>query len=103
MNKKAVVYARVSTNEQAEHGFSLPSQVEACRKYADQNDFNVIAEFSDEYSGRELERPGLDEVRKLIGAGSIDALIVYSGDRLTRDTGHTLKLRRSRHRAGGWH
>ena len=31
MNKRAVIYTRVSTDEQAERGTSLQSQLEACR------------------------------------------------------------------------
>jgi DNA invertase Pin-like site-specific DNA recombinase len=96
MNKKAVIYARVSTEAQAEEGFSLPSQIDACRSFAEQHEFEIFAEFSDDHSGRELERPGLDEVRKLIGACKVNALIVYSGDRLTRDVAHSILLRRER-------
>jgi DNA invertase Pin-like site-specific DNA recombinase len=33
MNKAAVIYVRVSTDEQAK-GYSLSTQVDACQKYA---------------------------------------------------------------------
>ena len=36
MCKRAVLYARVSTDDQADKGYSLPSQFEAMRKYAAQ-------------------------------------------------------------------
>jgi DNA invertase Pin-like site-specific DNA recombinase len=29
----AVIYLRVSTKEQAEEGYSIPAQVEACRRF----------------------------------------------------------------------
>lgn len=32
MNKRAILYARVSTDEQAEHGYSLAAQMDAMRK-----------------------------------------------------------------------
>jgi len=94
MNKRAIIYIRVSTDEQAEHGFSLQSQLDACHKYALDRNYKIVAEFSDDYSGREIDRPGLNELRNLIGTSQIDALIIYSGDRLTRDLAHSLELRR---------
>ena len=100
MSKRAVIYTRVSTDEQGKKGFSLPSQLEACRKYANDNGLVVVTEFMDEFSGREINRPGLDEVRDLIGSCKVDALIVYSGDRLSRDLAHTIELRREREISG---
>ena len=94
MNKRAVIYARVSTDEQAEKGYSIPSQLEACRKYADDHDYEIIAEFKDDYSGREIDRPGLNALRQLLGVTKVDALIIYSGDRLSRDLAHSIELRR---------
>jgi len=91
---KCVIYTRVSTDEQAEQGYSLPSQLEACRKYAKEHDYDILVEFSDDYSGREINRPGLDQLRDLLGKSKIDALIVYSADRLTRDLAHSIELRR---------
>ena len=36
-HKRAILYTRVSTDEQAEHGYSLQSQLEACRAYAERH------------------------------------------------------------------
>ena len=41
MTTRAILYVRVSTDEQAEKGYSLPSQLDACRKYAAQHDMVV--------------------------------------------------------------
>jgi site-specific DNA recombinase len=94
MGKRAIIYARVSTDDQAEHGYSLPSQVEACRAYAAQHGFEVVAEpFQDDYTGTKLDRPAFTRARELIDAGGIDAIIVLSSDRLTRRLAHSLLLR----------
>ncbi|MBN2002616.1 MAG: recombinase family protein [Anaerolineae bacterium] len=93
MNKRAILYARVSTDEQAEKGYSLPTQLEACRNYADNNGFDVLGEIQDNYSGAKLDRPGLDELRERLKNGDIDAVIVYSADRWTRNLVHSLLLR----------
>ena len=42
-NKRAVLYARVSTDDQADKGYSLPSQLDACRKYAERLGYLVVA------------------------------------------------------------
>jgi site-specific DNA recombinase len=81
MSKKAVIYTRVSTEEQSEN-YSLPTQLEGCKLYAERNDFEVVGEFADSYTGTSLDRPKLNEVKKL--AGSVDAVIVYTQDRFGR-------------------
>lgn len=86
--QRAVIYARVSTDEQAKKGHSLPSQLESCRGYAKQKGFEIVGEFTDDISGTKLDRPGLDAVRDLIRIQPIDALVVHDLDRLTRKAGH---------------
>jgi DNA invertase Pin-like site-specific DNA recombinase len=46
----------------------------------------IIEEIQDEISGTVLQRPGLDRLRKLVRAGSVDAVVVYTADRLSRDS-----------------
>ena len=92
MITKAAIYARVSTDEQAAKGYSLPTQLEACRKYAKEKGMVVVGEFSDDVSGAELNRPKLDEMRELIQRDSIRAVVVYDLDRLSRKAIHQLLL-----------
>jgi site-specific DNA recombinase len=102
-HKRAILYARVSTAEQAEHGYSLPTQLEAMRKYAAEHGFSVPSpeyEITDDYSGAKLDRPGLDRARAMLEAGEAEAIIVYSPDRLTRNLAHSLILREGFQRAG---
>ena len=44
--------------------------------------------FSEAYSGLTLERPKLNELRELARAGSIDIIVCYCLDRLSRDPVH---------------
>jgi len=88
---RAVIYARVSTDEQGDN-FSLPSQIDACRRYAAERGMQVIADVQDAASGAVLERPGLARVRELARQRQIDAVIVYALDRLSRNTAHLLLL-----------
>lgn len=74
MMKRAVIYARVSTDEQGQ-GYSLPTQLESCRKYAAERGYVVAEEFTDMHTGTEIERPGLNELYRLVekkGSRAID-------------------------------
>ncbi|MBX0329782.1 recombinase family protein [Oscillochloris sp. ZM17-4] len=90
--KRAIIYSRVSSDEQADN-YSLPSQEAASRRYAEQQGLTVVAAVSDVMSGAILERPSLTKVRDLIRAKAVDAVIVYSSDRLTRSVAHAMLLR----------
>lgn len=86
MTKRAVLYARVSTDEQADKGYSLPSQLDAMRKYAAQQSFEVVAEFCDDYSGATpIEfRPEGGKAYTMLKSGQADVIIAYAIDRLVR-------------------
>jgi site-specific DNA recombinase len=62
--KRAVLYARVSTEEQARSGYSLAQQIEALREHAAREGYEIFEEVLDPgESGASLERPGMDRVR----------------------------------------
>ena len=65
-SRRAILYARVSTEEQARSGYSLAQQLEALREYAAREGYEVLEEVADPgQSGASLERPGMDRVRDL--------------------------------------
>ena len=45
--KRAILYARVSTDEQARSGYSLAQQLEALREYAIREGYHILEEVSD--------------------------------------------------------
>ena len=45
--KRAILYARVSTDEQARSGYSLRQQLERLRKYAAEESYEVLEEVTD--------------------------------------------------------
>src|SRR5215216_6163518 len=93
MARNCIIYTRVSTEEQAEKGYSLPHQASECRRYAALHDFLVVEEFTDDYSGATLERPGFSQLRAYISKNRVDAVIVYTADRLSRNVIDFLVLR----------
>lgn len=83
--KRAIIYSRVSTDEQAESGTSLDNQDENSLDYAAAQGMRLVAEpFREDYTGTTLDRPVLGKVRAMLRAGQVDALIVYKTDRLDR-------------------
>jgi site-specific DNA recombinase len=77
--KTAVLYARVSGEEQAKKGYSLPDQRQALREWAKDEGYEVLEEIADEgWSGAYLERPGLDRVRDLVEAGGVSIVVASS-------------------------
>ncbi len=82
--KKAVVYTRVSTVEQAK-GYSLPTQLESCRAYAGERAYIIVAEFSDKHTGTEIDRPGLNQLLQFVASEDVDIVIVHDLDRLSRE------------------
>src|SRR5215208_5738072 len=84
--KRAILYARVSTDEQARSGYSLAQQLEALREYAAREGYEVLEEVSDPgQSGASLERPGMDSVRDLVAAGGVSVVLAQDRDRFARE------------------
>jgi site-specific DNA recombinase len=99
MVKQAVIYARVSTDEQGK-GYSLATQIEACQVYADECEYKVSAIFSDEYTGASLDRPALDELRDFIARSPVEIIIVYDLDRLARKSAYQVLIEEEFKRLG---
>ncbi|HEV2092220.1 MAG TPA: recombinase family protein [Rubrobacter sp.] len=90
-----MLYARVSTDEQARSGYSLAQQMEALRGYAAREGYEVTEEVSDAgQSGASLERPGMDRVRDLVAAGGVAAVLAQDRDRFSREPAYAYLLRR---------
>ena len=93
--KKAILYARVSTDEQARTGYSLAQQIEALREYAAREGYEVLEEVQDAgQSGASLERPGMDRVRDLVNAGGVSVVLAQDRDRFAREPAYHYLLRR---------
>jgi site-specific DNA recombinase len=94
-HKRAILYARVSTDEQARSGYSLAQQLEALRQYAEQEGYEVLEEVSDPgQSGASLERPGMDRVRDLVAAGGVSVVLAQDRDRFAREPAYHYLLKR---------
>src|SRR5215203_3405207 len=93
--KRAILYARVSTDEQAKSGYSLAQQMEALRQYAAREGYEVMEEVTDPgQSGASLTRPGMDRVRDLVTAGGVTMVLAQYRDRFSREQAYSYLLKR---------
>ncbi len=88
-----VAYCRVSTEEQAEEGFSIKGQADKLRVYAELHDLGDVLVISDPgLSGKNLERPGLQRVLEMVANGHVGHILVWRLDRLSRNLGDLIAL-----------
>lgn len=98
----AVLYIRVSTEEQAAEGLSLAAQEARLRAYCAMRDLAVVEVVTDAgvSAGKPLAtRPGGRRVLELAAAG-VGAVVAYKLDRLFRDTADCLTVVRAWDKAG---
>ncbi len=106
MNKRAVIYARVSDDSQRQN-YSIPVQIEACMKYAQERDYVIVGDwfvdpitgydvksdtphavqaYADDHTSLELMRPGINALTNFLKTSGADVVIVYILNRLARDS-----------------
>ena len=100
-----VIYLRVSTEEQARKGFSLPDQREACqaraREIARETETELqTQEFVDTFGGDVLERPVLEQMRTFVQANRPAWFICMDPDRFSRNLTAQLLITDEIERAG---
>lgn len=87
------LYIRVSTQEQANEGYSIGEQTERLHKYADAMQWRVYDTYIDGgFTGADTNRPALQKMIRDIEAGYINKVVVYKLDRLSRSQRDTLML-----------
>ena len=88
-----VAYCRVSTEEQAAEGFSIAGQADKLRVYAELHDLGEVTVISDPgLSGKNLERPGLQQVLHMVEEGHVANVLTWRLDRLSRNLGDLIML-----------
>ena len=86
-------YCRVSTEEQAEEGFSIEGQIDKLRSYAALHDLGEVLVITDPgLSGKNLNRSGLQQVLAAVDDGHVSHVLVWRLDRLSRNLGDLIML-----------
>jgi DNA invertase Pin-like site-specific DNA recombinase len=79
------IYIRVSTEEQAREGYSIPAQKERLTAYCNALGWEDFKFYVDEgVSAKDTNRPKLQLLLDHVKAGSISTILVYRLDRFTR-------------------
>ena len=91
---ETAIYLRVSTEEQAQEGFSVRAQEQKLKDFAKIKDWSIYNIYIDEgKSGKNLtERPAIQEMIADIKKGYVKNVLVFKIDRLTRSTSDLLHL-----------
>lgn len=100
---RLVLYGRVSTEDQADHGVSLAAQRERLEAFAAAHGYEAVRfEVDAGVSGKTppLRRPALARALAAVKAGDADGIAVLKLDRLSRSTTDTLGLVASAEREG---
>lgn len=83
---KAVGYIRVSTEDQAREGLSLEAQLEKIRGYCVAKGWDLAGIIEDQgRSGKDLNRPGIQEVISKTEQRAFDVVVICKLDRMTRN------------------
>lgn len=91
--KHTALYLRVSTEAQADEGYSLAAQAEKLEAYCRMKGIAQFERYVDGgFSGSNLTRPAITQLVEAIRAGNVERVVVYKLDRLSRSQKDTLYL-----------
>lgn len=81
----AAIYVRVSTQDQAQHGFSLDAQQDSLLNYAKAIGYDIFKIYRDEgKSAKDLKRPEMQQMLADAEAKKFSAIFIYKLDRFSR-------------------
>jgi DNA invertase Pin-like site-specific DNA recombinase/uncharacterized protein YbaR (Trm112 family) len=82
-----ICYKRVSTDEQADRGFSLQHQELVLIKYCEINNHNIVNIYTEDCSGKSFDRPKWKEIMSYIkkNRGKVDLILCNRWDRFSRN------------------
>jgi len=85
--KRAILYFRVSTEEQSQ-GNSLQYQLNYLQDYCRRNNYQVIKEYEEDYSAKTFKRPRWIELEEFCKKNkkNIDIILFTRWDRFSRNT-----------------
>jgi site-specific DNA recombinase len=92
--KNVILYVRVSTDEQADKGYSLRDQEAKLLQYCKELNYRVIDIYREDYSAKTFKRP---EFKKLLAycksnKKQVDELLLVKWDRFSRNTAESYQM-----------
>jgi DNA invertase Pin-like site-specific DNA recombinase len=85
--KNVLVYSRVSTDEQAKTGYSLPDQEAKLKAFCVLKRLNIVGTFREDYSAKTFDRPQWRKILEFIrtNKGQVDTILFSRWDRFSRN------------------
>ncbi len=91
----AIIYTRVSTDDQAEKGYSLRDQQQRLEKHCEAKGYEIVKHFQDDHSAKTFNRPEfhnlLDFIKK--NKGLVKRLVIAKWDGFSRNMELSLNMR----------
>jgi len=83
--KTAVIYARVSSADQRDTGYSIPAQLELFKTYAKQKDLKIVQEYQESESAKAAGRKLFTQMINYVKDNKIEVIVFEKVDRMTRN------------------
>ena len=92
--KRCVGYARVSTQEQAEEGYSIDAQIQTIQEYCQRENMECVGVYVDRgKSGKNIKgRPEMQQLLHDAENGDFDAVVVWKISRVARNLMNLLEI-----------
>ena len=87
MKQRAYLYIRVSTDEQAEKGYSQKHQDDRLRQYCEHHNIEIVGSYWEDYSGKTFDRPQFNKFMEHLKKhrNTADLLLFLKWDRFSRN------------------
>lgn len=99
---QVIIYTRVSTEEQADKGYSLRDQKDRLEKYCALKNYTVIKHYEDDHSAKTFERPAFKRLLEFIrhNRKTVNRLLIVKWDRFSRNATDALNMLRTLDKLG---
>jgi site-specific DNA recombinase len=90
----AIIYTRVSTDEQAQRGYSLDHQLNVLTHYCQFSGYKIIMRYTEDYSAKDFNRPEWNKLMQFVELNKrkVDLILVSRWDRFSRNQEESLKV-----------
>lgn len=95
--ENVIIYTRVSTDEQAQKGYSLRNQKSTLERYCLNNDLTILAHFEEDFSAKNFKRPAFSQLLNFSKNNKkrIHKILFTKWDRFSRNIEEAYKMIRT--------
>ena len=94
MARQAIIYTRVSTDDQKDYGFSLQDQERSLKAYCRRENIDIVAHYQEDHSAKDFNRPEFQKMLSDVQKKRViaDLFLCVRNDRFSRNAFETLKM-----------